>query len=202
MHVLLHLPFLRTLDRANLLSGFAEMLKAGLIADRQLWMDLKKLDWDHYSEEELGRLIWRSVLIKINVVVEDPEEHGIRKSLNFGHTIGHALESESLHSDHPLAHGYAVAYGMIVEAVLSCNKLGLPTESVNEIRETVTRLYGNPPDTIRKTDVLLEWMKFDKKNRDNRINFSLLEEIGKCRVNVEATAEEIREAMEGVKEES
>lgn len=195
-HVFLHLPFLRTLDRENLLSGFAEMLKAGLITDQELWQDLKSFDADHYTEEEMGRLIWRSVEIKKEVADADPEEQGIRKSLNFGHTIGHALESESLHSGQPLAHGYAVAYGMVAEAVLSHKKLGLPSESVREIRETIARLYGNPPETMRNTDLLLAWMKFDKKNRDNRINFSLLEKIGKCRVNVEATEAEIREAME------
>jgi len=190
-YVLLYLPFLRTLDRENLLSGFAEMLKAGLIADRNLWADLKNFELDGYNEEELGRLIWRSVEIKKDIVTEDPEEMGIRKVLNFGHTIGHALESESLHSGQPLAHGFAVAYGMIAEAVLSKHKLGLTDDSVNDIRETITRLYGLPPATILKKKILIEWMKFDKKNRDNRINFSLLEEIGKCRVNVEAGVEEI-----------
>lgn len=195
MHVFLYLPFLRTLDPENLLSGYAEMLKAGLIADRQLWGRLKEFDLNGYNEEELGRLIWRSIEIKKEVVDADPEERGIRKALNFGHTIGHALESESLHSGHALAHGYAVAYGMVVEAVLSGKKLGLPLESVNEIRETITRLYGLPPETIRKTDVLLEWMKFDKKNRDNRINFTLLDAIGKCRINMVASEEEILQAF-------
>ena len=198
-HVLLYLPFLHTLDRENLLSGYAEMLKAGLIADQRLWQQLKHFELDGYHEEELGRLIWRSVEIKKDVVDADPEEQGIRKSLNFGHTIGHALESECLHAGQPIAHGYAVAYGMVVEAVLSRNKLGLPSEAVADIRDTVTRLYGNPPDTVKNADVLIEWMKFDKKNRNNRINFSLLEEIGKCRVDVEATVEEIRMAMEEMK---
>jgi 3-dehydroquinate synthase len=198
-HVFLYLPFLRTLDRENLLSGFAEMLKAGLIADQGLWQDLKNFDFDNWSEEELGRLIWRSVKIKKVFVDADPEEQGIRKALNFGHTIGHALESESLHSGQPLAHGYAVAYGMIMEAVLSHHKLGLPSGSVAEIRDTINRLYGNPPDIIKKTNVLLEWMKFDKKNRDNRINFTLLEEIGKYRIDQVATEQEIGEAIKEMK---
>jgi 3-dehydroquinate synthase len=196
LHVFLHLPFLRTLDRENLLSGFAEMLKAGLIADDSLWADLKKFSFDHYSEEELGELIWRSVKIKIDITDADPEERGIRKALNFGHTIGHALESECLHTGQPLAHGFAVAYGMISEALLSKQKLGLADSSFLDIKNTITRLYGHSPDTIRKIDVLLEWMKFDKKNRDNRINFTLLEKIGVCRVNVEASEDEIRGMME------
>jgi 3-dehydroquinate synthase len=196
MHVFLHLPFLRTLDSENLLSGFAEMLKAGLIADADLWQHLKQFSFDSYPEEELGRLIWRSAIIKKDIVDADPEEHGLRKSLNFGHTVGHALESESLHSGRPLAHGYAVAYGMIAEAILSSNKLGLPSESVNDIKETVIRLFGYPPNTIQKIDDLLKWMKFDKKNRNNRINFTLLDEIGRCRIDQEATEDEIQQAIE------
>jgi 3-dehydroquinate synthase len=195
-HVFIYLPFLRTLDQDNLLSGYAEMLKAGLIADRELWAELIAFNLNGYDEDQLGRLIWRSIKIKHEVVVADPDEHGIRKALNFGHTIGHAIESESLHAGTPLAHGYAVAYGMIVEAILSHNKLGLPIDSVEEIRETVTRLYGQPPLTIKKTEILLEWMRFDKKNRDNRINFTLLDEIGKCRIDQVATEEEIREVLE------
>ncbi|MCX6224067.1 MAG: 3-dehydroquinate synthase [Bacteroidia bacterium] len=195
-HVFLHLPFLRTLDRENLLSGFAEMLKAGLIADHELWQDLKLFNFDNFSEEELGRLIWRSVKIKKEIVDADPEEHGIRKALNFGHTIGHAVESESLQEGQPLTHGYAVAFGMVIEAILSHNKLGLSSESVIEIFDTINRLYGNPPETIKDADVLLKWMKSDKKNRDNRINFTLLEKIGKYRIDSEATEKEIRQALE------
>ena len=193
--VLLFLRFLETLNRMNLLSGYAEMLKAGLIADRLLWQDLRNFTFDDYSEEKLARFIQRSVSIKIDIVEADPEEHGIRKSLNFGHTIGHALESESLRSGKPLPHGYAVAFGMIAEAELSAIKLGLSKDSITEIRETITRLYGNPPETIHHADVLLGWMKFDKKNSNNLINFTLLEEIGKCRIDIVATAEEIRSSL-------
>lgn len=195
MHVCLYLTFLRTLDRENILSGYAEMLKAGLIADRSQWDRLKTFNFESHDPDELEKLIWRSVEIKKQFTDADPDERGIRKALNFGHTIGHALESESLHSARPLPHGYAVAYGMIAEAILSHYKTGLPAASVEEIRDTVTRLYGTPPDTIRNADVLLDWMRFDKKNRNNRINFTLLEEIGKCRVDVEAAGKEIRMAL-------
>ncbi len=196
LHVFLYLPFLRTLDHENLLSGYAEMLKAGLIADPALWEELKVFDLDGYDEEELGRLIWRSIEIKTDVVEADPEERGRRKSLNFGHTIGHALESQSMHAGTPLAHGYAVAYGMVKEAILSHHKLGLPLTAVREITDCVTRLYGNPPATLSQADVLLEWMKFDKKNSNNRINFSLIDAIGSCTVNIEATEEEIRRSLQ------
>jgi 3-dehydroquinate synthase len=195
LHVFLYLPFLRTLDRENLLSGYAEMLKAGLIADRHLWEELKAFNLNGYDEEELGRLIWRSIEIKTDVVEADPEEHGIRKSLNFGHTFGHALESESMHAGHPLAHGYTVAFGMVKEAILSHHKLGLPITAVDDIQDAITRLYGEPPATLRQADILLEWMKFDKKNRNNKINFSLIDAIGSCKVDIEASVEEIREAL-------
>ena len=100
-----------------------------------------------------------------------------------------------MHSGLPLAHGYAVAFGMVAEARLSHRKTGLPQDAVDEISETVNRLYGPAPETMKNADALLEWMRFDKKNRGNRINFTLLEEIGKCAINIEAGEEEIREVL-------
>lgn len=195
IHVLIHLPFLRTLDSENLLSGFAEMLKAGLIADADLWDQLRGFDLSGYNEEEFGKLIWRSVEIKKTIVEADPEEKGVRKALNFGHTVGHALESEALRRQQPVPHGFAVAWGMIYEARLSHKQLNLPLESVHVMRDTIHRLYGHPPVHLTDPDRLLSWMKFDKKNTGNRINFTLLESIGKCRVNCNVTEEEIRKVM-------
>jgi 3-dehydroquinate synthase len=199
LHVLIYQPFLRTLDRQNLLSGFAEMLKAGLIADADLWDKLRETDLSRYDEEAFGKLIWRSVEIKKEIVEADPEENEIRKALNFGHTIGHALESEALESGHPVPHGYVVAWGMITEAKLSHKQLSLPLESVQVMRDTIHRLYGHPPVHLTDSDRLLSWMKFDKKNTGNRINFTLLERIGKCRVNCNVTEEEIRNVMRDAK---
>lgn len=198
LHVFLYLPFLQTLDRENILSGYAEMLKAGLIRDASLWEALKTYDFDKPAGDELGRLIWRSVEIKKEIVDLDPEERGIRKSLNFGHTIGHALESESLHAGAPLAHGFAVAFGMVAEARLSILKTGLSMDTVQEIADTVTRLYGPSPALLDKIDTLIEWMRFDKKNNDNRINFTLLEVIGRCVINQTAEPVEISAAMRGI----
>jgi 3-dehydroquinate synthase len=195
LHVVLFLPFLHTLDQDNLLSGYAEMLKAGLIADAGLWKHLKDYNIGSFEEQELSGLIWRSVQIKKIVVEADPEEGGIRKSLNFGHTIGHAFESESLHSGHPYHHGFAVAWGMMAEAWLSVKKLGFPQDDYQEIRETIIRLYGMPPAGFRNPEVLIPWMRFDKKNSGNQINFTLLERIGKCKVNCTATEEEITETL-------
>jgi 3-dehydroquinate synthase len=195
MHVFIHLPFLATLDRPNLLSGFAEMLKAGLIADKNLWIDLKSYDFDQPDQHLLESLIWRSVMIKKDIVEADPDEAGLRKSLNFGHTIGHAMESEALHSGNPVPHGFAVAWGMVAEARLSSLKLGLPADSVNEIRETVNRYYGKPEPLLQDPARILPWMRFDKKNSGDRINFTLLEEIGRCRINCTASEEEILRSL-------
>jgi len=192
LHVLIYLPFLRTLDRDNLLSGYAEMLKAGLVADADLWDQLREFDLSGYQEEKLGRLIWRSVKIKQEIVGNDPEEKNTRKALNFGHTVGHALESESLRQNRPVPHGFAVAWGMLAEARLSQQILNLPEASVQEIQRAIQNLFGTPPPGIIHPDALLNWMRFDKKNSGNQINFTLLEKIGQCRVNCTVSEEEIR----------
>jgi len=195
LHVLLYLPFLRTLTADHPLSGFAEMLKAGLIADADLWDQLRNFNLSGYQEEELGPLIWRSVEIKKAIVEADPEEQGARKALNFGHTFGHALESEALSINQPVSHGFAVAWGMIYEARLSHKQLSLPLESVHVMCDTIHKLYGHPPVHLTDPDHLLAWMKFDKKNAGNRINFTLLETIGRYRVNCTVSEEEIRKVM-------
>jgi len=192
LHVLIYLPFLRTLDRDNMLSGYAEMLKAGLIADVDLWDQLREFDLSGYQEEKLGRLIWRSVKIKQEIVGNDPEEKNTRKALNFGHTVGHALESEALRQNRPVPHGFAVAWGMVAEARLSQQILNLPEASMQEIQRAIQNLFGTPPPDITHPDRLLHWMRYDKKNSDNQINFTLLEKIGHCRVNCTVSEEEIR----------
>lgn len=197
MHVYIYPPFLSTLDRPNLLSGFAEMLKSGLVADQKLWADLRQYDFDFPDQALLESLIWRSVDIKKIIVDADPYETGLRKSLNFGHTIGHAIESEALHDGNPVPHGYAVAWGMVSEARLSSIKLGLPAASLEEIRQTITRLYGLPGPLLQDPGRILPWMRFDKKNTGDQINFTLLEEIGRCRINCTANEEEIIRSLKG-----
>src|ERR1700759_1222416 len=127
--------FLKTLPPRQILSGLAEMLKHGLIADAAYWNKLKFSDLESPSAE----LVYHSVEIKNKVVIEDPHEKGIRKSLNFGHTIGHAIETYSLLNDgNPLTHGEAIAAGMICEAQLSAIKIGLSEDEVKEITEVIS----------------------------------------------------------------
>ncbi|MFO7616222.1 MAG: 3-dehydroquinate synthase family protein [Bacteroidales bacterium] len=191
LHVLIHLPFLRTLDSRELLSGYAEMLKAGLIADRTLWEKLRYHQPGAFAEELMEELVWHSVLVKKGIVDLDLQEAGPRKALNFGHTIGHAFESEALRRGQPVPHGFAVAWGMIYEARLSGLKLGLTERSIREITDTVTEIYGPVPKDLLNPGQLIPWMRSDKKNIDNQLNFTLLEEVGRSRVNCTATEQEL-----------
>ena len=187
--------FLRTLDKRQLLSGFAEIIKHALIADPVYWKEVKTVDLS--VPEELEDLIEASVNIKNKIVLEDPKEKDIRKMLNFGHTIGHAIETFSLEQDHKttLLHGEAVAVGMICEAYLSNKICKLPKPGLEEITHFILGHYKNV--TIGQMDFhrLVELMKHDKKNEKGDINFSLLSAIGKCEINKKAKADQIIDAL-------
>ncbi len=182
-HVFLYLPFLRTITDDNYRSGFAEMLKAAIIGDSKLWMQLKKFNLDKKAEEVLAPLLWRSVMIKKEIIDLDPRETGIRKALNFGHTVGHALESHCLHENRQLLHGYAVAFGMAIEASLSASFASLSSVEVQDIQDTLSEIYGKVPVELKERDKLIEYMRFDKKNERNQINFTLVNKIGSFKIN-------------------
>ena len=184
--------FLQTLPERQILSGLAEMLKHGLIFDSGYWNLLKNSDLKKPSAE----LVYKSVVIKNKVVIEDPHEKGIRKSLNFGHTIGHAVETYSLiHDADPLTHGEAIAIGMICEARLSNVKTGLSDAELNEIIAVISHLY--PKYNIRETcyKSLCDIMLKDKKNQGGKINCTLLDSIGQCRIDNICTEEELCESL-------
>ncbi len=191
--VYIHAGFLDTLPQRQVVSGFAEMLKHGLIYDRGYFDELKGLSTDRIGTET----IYQSVCIKNEVVTADPQEKNLRKILNFGHTIGHAIESFSLaHDRDPLLHGEAIAAGMIAEAYLSHHLCGLPLESVQEI---ATVLRGIFPDYILNQDgydEIMGYMLNDKKNSAGKIGFALLTAIGTCRHDVYATKEQIRNSLD------
>ncbi len=190
--VFIELDFLDTLPPRQILSGLAEMLKHGLIQDAAYWNQLKTSDLSKPSAE----LVHRSVAIKNNITIEDPHEKGIRKALNFGHTIGHAVETYSLINDtDSLSHGEAIAIGMICEAYLAHKKTGLPTEELKEITDTLNTLY--PRYTINEStfDTLLEYMKKDKKNQNGNINCTLLTNIGVCNIDNICTEAELCESL-------
>lgn len=172
--------FLKSLPEAELRSGYAEMLKHGLIADRGYWEKLRE-GWDTIDWTEA---IERSVEIKAQIVAQDPEEQGIRKALNFGHSIGHAIESLSWDSDKPLMHGEAVAWGMLVEAFLSKLLKGLSEKSFQEIARHIRYLYGSWSQPAIDKEAFLALLQQDKKNEWGQLRFSLLPEIGSVEADI------------------
>ena len=181
--VLIDTQFLDTLPQNQLKSGLAEMLKHGLIYDRGYWnhfTDLSKL-----SLNDLDTLIYESVKIKYDIVTKDPLENGMRKHLNYGHTLGHAIESYFLSHEEKesILHGEAIAIGMILETYISTELLQFPKEDLEQITTTINSIYK--PVTINDSDydAIIELLKYDKKNEHGNINFVLLESIGKPKID-------------------
>ena len=197
--VILDTEFLRTLDAENICSGYAEMLKHGLISDEKMWAELVGFDLAHPDLQQLQRMVGDSVAVKERIVEQDPHEHGIRKALNLGHTFGHAFESWALKRK-PVLHGYAVAFGLIPELYLSVMKMGFPTEKMRQTVNFIKEYYGSLPITCDDYDELIELMRHDKKNQDGIINFTLLGGIGDIRINQSATIDEIKEAFDFFRE--
>ena len=209
--VILDTQFLKTMDHENLLSGYAEMLKHGLISNDSHWAELLNFNLDVVDYYQLGRMLEDSVKVKERIVEEDPTERGIRKALNLGHTVGHAFESFAMRATgdmcirqggeiKPVLHGYAVAYGLVCELYLSCVKTGFPTDKMRQTVRFIFEHYGRMPITCDDYPALLELMTHDKKNEGDTINFTLLGNIGDIRINQTATKEEIEESLDFYRE--
>ena len=180
--------FLKTLPNRELLSGFAEMIKHGLICDKAYYEELKASTYQNLAPA----LIYRSVAIKNEVVTADPQEKGLRKILNFGHTIGHAIESYALNkSKKPLTHGEAIAIGMICEAHIAVKYANLTPNELQDIASYLKQTY--PKYTIQEKSFkdLLSFMQSDKKNEEGQIMFSLLHSIGHCTYNCQVSEADI-----------
>lgn len=198
--VIINTQFLDTLDHDNICSGYAEMLKHGLISDNKHWAELVGFNLAQPDLAQLQRMVAESIKVKERIVTEDPHEHGIRKALNLGHTVGHALESFAMKHGRPVLHGYAVAYGMVCELYLSARKTGFPTDKMHQTVRFILDHYGRLPYTCDDYPELLELMRHDKKNTSGIINFTLLGGIGDIRINQTATKEEIEETLDFLRE--
>lgn len=181
--VLIDSNFLDTLPKEHMRSGLAEILKHGLIADESYWDKVSSLKT--LNKNDLNEIIKESIAIKSTVVSKDPFEHNLRKILNYGHTLGHAIESYFL--THPkkktLLHGEAVAAGLILESYISSELLNFPKKKLNEITLVILDIFGKiafEPEDLSK---IFELMKFDKKNEHGTINFVLLKDIGKAQID-------------------
>ncbi|WP_440421927.1 3-dehydroquinate synthase [Prevotella merdae] len=198
--VIINTQFLDTLDHDNICSGYAEMLKHGLISENKHWAELVGFNLAQPDLAQLQRMVAESIKVKERIVTEDPHEHGIRKALNLGHTVGHALESFAMKHGRPVLHGYAVAYGMVCELYLSARKTDFPTDKIHQTVRFILDHYGRLPYTCDDYPELLELMRHDKKNTSGIINFTLLGGIGDIRINQTATKEEIEEALDFLRE--
>lgn len=184
--------FLETLPERELLSGFAEMIKHGLIADSNYYHQLKDNDYRRISADA----IYRSVQIKHEVVTNDPHEKGLRKILNFGHTIGHAIETYALlHDKKPLTHGEAIAIGMICESFLSAKYCNLTELELQDIASYICSVFPKYEIKEGSFNELLKLMQSDKKNEDGQIMFSLLDQLGKATYNCRITVEDIKNSL-------
>tara|TARA_R110002126_G_scaffold56971_2_gene151629 strand:+ start:45 stop:1106 length:1062 start_codon:yes stop_codon:yes gene_type:complete len=185
--------FLDTLDTRQIRSGFAEMLKHGLIQDKLYWEALKQAE----SLEDMKKHILSSIQIKNNVVLQDPTEQNIRKILNYGHTLGHAIESYYLENDskETLLHGEAIAIGMILEGYLSNKLTNLPLVTLEDIKTTFLSRYEKVEFLEEDFDNILKLMKYDKKNSHGKVNFVLLKEIGNPVFDIEIPVELFTEAF-------
>jgi 3-dehydroquinate synthase len=186
---------LLTLPKDELLNGFAEMIKHGLILDKSYWEKIVKTGFEDWSK--MSSLINGSIKIKLDVIKKDPFEKSFRKILNFGHTVGHAVEAYSLKRDKkPLKHGEAVAVGMICEAYLSKTQLDLSAKDLREIADFISRYF--PKYSLRSilSPELISIMRQDKKNEHpDEINFTLLKKIGKGSINHICTETQITAAL-------
>lgn len=159
------------------------MLKHGLISNITHWSELLKFNTSTIDYSYLQQLVGQSVHIKENIVEQDPLEHGIRKALNLGHTVGHAFESLALSENHPVLHGYAVAWGIICELYLSHLKVGFPKDKMRQTIQFIKENYGVFAFDCKQYEQLYAFMTHDKKNTSDTINFTLLKDIGDICIN-------------------
>ena len=198
--VIINTQFLDTLDHDNICSGYAEMLKHGLISDERTWAELVTFNLDNPDLSQLQRMVAESIKVKERIVEADPHEHGIRKALNLGHTMGHAFESFAMRRGTPILHGYAVAYGLISELYMSARKTAFPTDRMHQTVRFIRENYGTLNITCDDYPTLIELMHHDKKNTSGIINFTLLGNVGDIRINQTANEEEIKEALDFFRE--
>ncbi|MFA6833131.1 MAG: 3-dehydroquinate synthase [Bacteroidaceae bacterium] len=194
--VWIHTEFLKTLDSKNLLSGYAEMIKHGLISTVKHWNSLMAFDLEQIDYKLMQQLIGESIETKELIVNQDPLEQGIRKALNLGHTIGHAFESFAMQYNNGVYHGYAVAWGLLCELYLSHLIHQFPQKTLQQLLYFVKENYGGFYFTCNDYDTLYSFMLHDKKNKEGVINFTLLKDIGQIEINQTATKEQIFETFD------
>lgn len=194
--VIIDSAFLNSLPANEYRSGYAEMLKHGLIQDASYWKKLA--DFKSITTDEIEDYIYHSVSIKYRVVEEDPQENALRKILNFGHTLGHAVESYFLVNEEKttLLHGEAIAIGMITEAYISSKLLSLSTTACDEIKTTFDAIYPKVTITEKDFTEIIALLIYDKKNSHGKVKFALLEAIGIPKWDIEVPNSILKDAFD------
>lgn len=185
--------FLKTLPQRHWMSGMAEVYKHALIGDAKYWSFIADIDLK--NEDSLSILLHQSISIKNNIVIQDWDEKGLRKILNFGHTAGHALESQALEKGRDLLHGEAIAMGMLVETILSQMTNGLEKNVSESIQSRIKDFFSLAPIDEGEFEELIAWMRHDKKNDQSEINFTLLKDIGLAEINKVCSIDDIQNAI-------
>ncbi|HEX9978929.1 MAG TPA: 3-dehydroquinate synthase [Flavobacterium sp.] len=197
--VIIDAAFLDTLPQNEMRSGLAEMMKHGLIADKQYWDKFTAIE--QLDTDDLDLLIHGSVKIKNDIVMQDPTENGIRKSLNFGHTLGHAIEGYFMENaeKETLLHGEAVAAGMILESYISMEKKLLSADDYNHIKKNIKKIFADIIFEQIDVKAILEFLIHDKKNEYGKVNFVLLSGIGQVEIDQQVENDMISRAFEDYK---
>ena len=187
--VLIDTEYLSTLPQNEMRSGLAEMLKHGLIFDINYWTQFKELNQTDFAD--FDTLIHRSIEIKNEIVMQDPTENGIRKALNFGHTLGHAIESYFLENEtkKTLLHGEAIAAGMILESYISWQKRTLSATEYIEIKNAINAVFETIVFDKNDLQPIINLLIHDKKNEYGKVQFALLDGIGNIKINQEVENE-------------
>jgi 3-dehydroquinate synthase len=194
--VLIDTNYLKTVSKREMRSGLAEIIKYGFTFDQSIWDKIKLIK--NMESNFINDLVHRSIEIKNKVVLKDLKEENIRKSLNFGHTIGHAIESYFLKNNEykPLTHGEAIAIGMIIELFFSSKIFNFPLEKTKELKSFVIDFYGKTNININDFAPIIDLMKYDKKNLNGKINFVLLDKMETCKIDVQVSQEMLVEGIE------
>lgn len=198
--VVIDTQLLQTLDAENMRSGYAEMLKHALLSDTEMWARHLRFDIDEPNLAALQEMVGESIEVKRRVVLEDPFEHGLRKALNLGHTVGHAFESLAMEQGRPVLHGYAVAWGLAAELFLSVARCQFPVEQMRQTVAYIRRHYGTPSYVCQDYERLYDLMLHDKKNVAGHINFTLLGGVGDIRLDCRVEKELLFEMLDFVRE--
>lgn len=194
--VIISTCFFATLPESELKSGYAEMLKHGMLDSHDEFMRLLDFDITHASLDTLLTLLETSVKVKQRIVEIDPHEKGLRRALNLGHTVGHAFESMAMHQDKPIPHGYAVAWGLVAETVLSHLKMKMPSSDLHVLATFIKENYGAFHITCDDYPALLDYMHHDKKSVSGEINCSLLRACGDVETGITVTDDDMSAALD------